>query len=122
MQIKPKRDLFRFAQACKLEQVHIICEQVWILDVIERRIFSKFTTLRKVELTFSWFWLVLSTAGMDALDARFGVRRYLATVGTTTDTTLFWEAPKGQILKVQEPTSPLRDLLILQPIFMMYYQ
>jgi hypothetical protein len=92
------------------------------LDVIERRIFSKFTTLRKVELTFSWFWLLLSTAGMDALDARFGVRGYLATVGTTTDTTLFWEAPKGQILKVQEPTSPLRDLLILQPIFMMYYQ
>lgn len=42
------------------------------MDVIERRIFSKLATLRKVELTFTWFWLVLSTAGMDALDARFG--------------------------------------------------
>lgn len=75
------------------------------MDVIERRIFPHLTTLHKVEPSLSGFWPVVSTAGMDGLDARFGVRGYLATVGTTTDTTLSWEAPKGQILKVQESTS-----------------
>jgi hypothetical protein len=63
----------------------------------------------------------MSTACMDALDARFGVRGYLATVGATTDTTLFWEAHKGQVLTVLEPTSPLKDLLCLRPIFLMSY-
>jgi hypothetical protein len=122
--IEPKRDAFRFVEACKLEQVHIVCEQVWVLDLFERKIFPRLTTLHRVELSFSWSWLALSTAGMDALDERFGVRGYHATVGSMTDTTLFWEAPKGQVLKVQEPTGPLKAMCTLQPVFMMdlFYQ
>jgi hypothetical protein len=118
--INPIKDFSRFAEACKLEQVHIVCEEVWLLDLIEKAIFPHLTTLHKVELSFSWCEYSLSAAGMDALDARFGVRGYHATVGSTIDTTLFWEAPKGQVLKFLEPTGPLQAMCIWQPVYTMF--
>ncbi len=118
---RPTKNVWRFAKACKLESIHYVCEQLFVLDDVERILFAQQKTLRKVEVSFSSFWLILSTAGMDILDKRFGVRGYLATVGTTTDMTLFWEAPKGKVLKILAPTTPLKGLLDLRPNFWEFY-
>jgi len=44
--INPTKDFPRFAVACKLEQVHIACEQM--LDLIERINFPHLTSFHKV--------------------------------------------------------------------------
>jgi hypothetical protein len=117
----PHKNVWRFALACKLEQLHFVCEDLFVLDEVWEGLFSNPICPRKVEVTFSSSWLYLSTAGMDALDARFGVRGYHSTVGTTTDVTLFWETPKGEVLDIHQPTIPLKGLLELRPNFWELY-
>jgi hypothetical protein len=117
----PMRYVWRFAELCNLVRVHFVCEEIFVLDEVWRELFQNPMSLRKVEVTFDSFWVLLSQDGIDTLDTRFGVRAYHSTVGTKTKVSLFWEAPKGKVLDIRNPTLPLRPLLELRPNFWELY-
>jgi hypothetical protein len=74
--------IFRFARVCELQQIHLHFNFVWLWGRLERMAFSHLTTLNRVDLTFNPLDSIVPSRRIDALNARFGVRAYLATAST----------------------------------------